>query len=103
MDEIARLHDDPAWIITDVEEARERLRDTNYRERKVHHHVFSTASLVEMLDQAGLQLLAVEAVHPYHIIAVGRKLLAGQASDNKKFLDRRAAYRRRSPFPSDRV
>jgi SAM-dependent methyltransferase len=101
VDEIARLHDDPAWPITDFEAAREHLRSTNYRERKIHHHVFSTPSFVEMLNHAGLQLLAVEAVQPCHIIAIGRRLPAGQVPKNQAFLDRHAAYRRRSPFPTD--
>ncbi len=73
----------------------------NPRNRCLHQHVFNTYATIAMLDQAGVQLQQVEAIRPYHIVAVGRTPSTGQAPDNRPILAASAPWRHRSPFPSD--
>jgi hypothetical protein len=55
-----------------------------------------------MLDAVGLQVLHVEPFEIHHI-AVAACKTAGRAADNRRFLGPDAAYRKDSPFPSDRA
>ena len=73
------------------------------RNRCLHQHVFDTYATIAMLDQAGVQLQQVEAIRPYHIVAVGRTPSTGKAPEQRThfFPPRRAPWRHRSPFPSD--
>jgi hypothetical protein len=101
--EILALHDlsrDNAAGTPEAFEARSRL---NYENRCLHHHVFDTALVIQMLDAVGLQLCHVEAFPIHHIAVAARKLPRGSAPDNRSFMARDAAYRRSSPFPSDRA
>ena len=76
--------------------------EKNIEHRGLHHHVFDTNLVVEMLDHMGFQLLAVEAVRPYHIVAVARKVAEGHCPDNRAFKEPSTEWRRRSPFTRDR-
>jgi SAM-dependent methyltransferase len=73
----------------------------NYLTRCLHHHVFDTALVVQILHSAGLQLHAIEAILPFHIVAVAQKLPHGAGPDNLAFLSEDAEYRRLSPFLGD--
>ena len=84
----------------DLERFRARSLD-NPRNRCMHQHVFDTYATIAMLDRAGVQLQQVEAIRPYHIVAVGRTPSANQSPDNRPFLAASAPWRSRSPFPSD--
>ena len=75
----------------------------NLENRCLHHHIFDTELVVLVLDHVGLQILNVECLEPYDIIAVAQKLSAGRTADNRAFLRGNANYRARSPFPSDRA
>lgn len=75
----------------------------NLTNRCLHHHTFDTDAAVRLLDHVGWQLLAVEAILPYHIVLLGRKLADGEKPDNRAFLDPAASYRRSSPFAVDRA
>ena len=102
LDEILSLHDlsrDPGAGALDAFRQRS-LR--NRENRCLHHHVFTTASVVELLDHLGLDVVAVDAQPPYHIVALARKPLPGDRVDNARWLGADAAFRRNSPFPSDR-
>ncbi len=68
--------------------------------RTLHHHVFDTELVVQLLDRAGCQILAVEPALPFHIVSVAQ---AGHSGvDNDPFLSKDAAWRRRSVFRRDR-
>jgi SAM-dependent methyltransferase len=75
----------------------ERRRRENASTRVLHHHTFTTPSLLRLLDHAGLQLLAVEARRPHDIYVLGSWPAAGERPDNARELRRR----RRSPFSRD--
>ncbi len=75
----------------------------NVENRCFHQHVFDTRSTVELLDHVGVQLLALETMAPFHIIAVARKLAPGHRPDNRPWLAADAAWRAASVFRGDRA
>jgi SAM-dependent methyltransferase len=77
----------------------QRTRDS-VANRTLHHHVFDTDLVVQLLDRADCQLLWVETALPFHIVAVVRA--NGPAPDNRDFLAPTAAWRRASVFRRDR-
>jgi SAM-dependent methyltransferase len=100
--EVLELHDlDRDWGTGDFAALRQRSLK-NFENRCMHHHVFNTPLAVEMVDAAGMQIISVEAVRPFHIIVVARKMVAGMPPQNEVFLSPTAEWRRTSPFRTDR-
>lgn len=100
--EILELHDltrDPQAGDVEAFEARSRQNHVN---RCLHQHVFDTGSAVRLVDHAGFEILAVEPLPPLHIIQFCANPSTDAAPDNQAFLGTAAAFRRRSPFPTDR-
>lgn len=100
--EILELHDlarDPGAGSAQEFERRSRA---NVENRCLHHHVFDTTLVAHLLDHVGLQLLAVEAMRPNHVIAVARKPSDGSRPDNAAAWTALPAALRASPFASDR-
>jgi SAM-dependent methyltransferase len=97
LQETLRLHDRARDVSTD-EDAWEQMRRENPTTRTLHHHTFTTPSLLGLLDQAGLELLACETRFPHDIYVLGRWPSDGEQLDNAAFL----ATPRRSPFSADR-
>lgn len=75
----------------------------NYENRCLHHHVFDTDLVVQIMDQFKLQILDVQPCSPVNIITLAQKIAGDCPPDNSLFLSRSATYRHRSPFPSDRI
>jgi FkbM family methyltransferase len=88
-DRNVRGQDDPVFVAE--------LRD-NARTRLLHHHTFTAASLVELLDYAGLQVTALQSRLPHDIFLLGHWLPDGARPSNEGVLQRV----RRSPFRVDR-
>jgi len=98
LEETLALHDRARDLpMTDEEFAAPR-RD-NPRTRLLHHHVFTTGSLLALLDHAGLEIVAVETRRPQDVYVLGRW---AEAPDNAAMLARDAPWRRRSLFRADR-
>jgi SAM-dependent methyltransferase len=98
LDETLRLHDHARDVPQD-RAAWEAERRDNLATRVLHHHVFSTPSLLALLDHAGLELLAAETRFPHDIYVLARfPRSASDRPDNAAFL----ATARPSPFRSDR-
>src|SRR5271165_5145609 len=99
--EILSLHDlamdPPAGTL---EQFKERSLK-NLENRCLHHHVFDTELVVELVDHMGLQIRAVEVSLPYNIFMIAQKPTSEQKPENGRFLASDAKYRRFSPFPSD--
>ncbi|WP_439664155.1 methyltransferase domain-containing protein [Lentzea sp. HUAS TT2] len=98
--EILALHDmsrDPAaGSRADFEQ---RCAD-NLTFRGMHHHVFDTALLVELVDHMGLQITAVEAFRPFNIVVIARKPAEGEAVSNEQFRGENSTWA--SPFQADK-
>jgi hypothetical protein len=75
----------------------------NAENRCLHHHVFDTNLVVELIAHIGLQIVAVEPLLPFHIILVARKVRPGEQPRNDEFKKAAAAHFRRSPFAADRA
>ncbi|MFA6456213.1 MAG: methyltransferase domain-containing protein [Bacteroidota bacterium] len=72
----------------------------NIEYRGMHHHVFDTPAAIQLADQAALQIENVQTLLPFHIVIVARK----QAQkNNDQWLQSSVAYKRKSPFASDRA
>ena len=97
LEETLRLHDRARDVPMDDAEWAQ-MRRENVDTRTLHHHTFTTPSLLALLDRAGLELLFAETRFPHDIYALGRWPADGQLPDNRAFL----AKRRPSPFSSDR-
>jgi SAM-dependent methyltransferase len=75
--------------------------ERNYELRSLHHHVFDTALVFDVLRSAQFDVLTLEPLLPYHIVAVARKRHPAQA-DSRFSGDRLRVVLRQSPFPTDR-
>jgi SAM-dependent methyltransferase len=61
--------------------------------RSSHHHVFDHGLIIEIYTYFNLQILSLDLIFPYHIIAIGKKLPPGQRADNERFLARKFRLR----------
>jgi len=77
--------------------------EKNFENRCFHHHVFDTHLAVSLVDYMGLQILAVEAIRPMHILVLAQKTVNGVLPANSAYLAGSAQYRRASPFKSDHL
>lgn len=96
LEETLALHDHARDVPQDRATWEAERRD-NANTRLLHHHVFTTPSLLALLDHAGLELLAAQTRFPHDIYVLAR--FAPERPDNTAFL----AAHRRSPFASDRA
>lgn len=98
LDETLRLHDRTRDGETGSHEQWAARRRENASTRLLHHHTFTTPSLLALLDYAGLELLAAETRFPHDIYVLGRWPAADERAQNAAFL----ATPRSSPFRVDR-
>lgn len=99
--EVLQLHDvsrDPG--VEDEASFRERA-ERNAEVRSLHHHVFDTRLATAVVAQAGLELVAVEPLLPYHIVVIARKPL-GSSGGNRLSPGEVGEILRQSPFRTDR-
>jgi SAM-dependent methyltransferase len=97
--EILELHDlskdEPAGT---KEQFRQRCL-ANHLNRAMHHHVFDTMTALSVVNHAGLRILRVDNLKPFHIIVLAAR--TNQMVDNSRFMQPGGAHWIRSPFPSD--
>lgn len=101
LDESLQLHDfarDPQ--VLDAQEFANRCT-ANEQYRCIHHHVFDTRLVGEVVDKAGLQIKALEAIKPHHIVVVAENVPYTTVRYNSGFLTTAALSK--SPFVSDHV
>ena len=81
----------------------------NFDNRCLHHHVFITESWISILDYLNLEIVCLEAVLPFHIIAMGKKVnenaedLRSLHASNMRLLEVNARWRQKSPFHLDKA
>ena len=73
----------------------------NVRHRALHHHVFTTRSLVACVCAVGLDVVAVLPRRPHHIVVMARRPPTPRSS--APLPEGLHRVLRRSPFPSDRM
>jgi SAM-dependent methyltransferase len=100
LDETLALHDRSRDAEPDDHDAWAAARRDNARTRVIHHHVFTTESLLTLLDRAAIQVDAVEVRHPHDVYVIGR---FASGPDNGALLGANAAWRAASPFSVDRT
>jgi len=100
LDETLALHDRDRDAEPDDQAAWTATRRDNFRTRVLHHHVFTTDSLLVLLDHAGMELVEVEVRFPHDIYVLGR---FASEPDNAARLAGDAAWRAGSPFAVDRL
>jgi SAM-dependent methyltransferase len=98
LDEFLALHDDDRNVrgLDDPQFVAELRHNVNTR--LLHHHTFTTCSLLDLLGHAGLQIDAVEPRLPHDIFVLGHWLPDGDRPNNRRF----ASQARSSPFAADR-
>jgi SAM-dependent methyltransferase len=107
--EILKLHDlslDPGAGSYEQFLARS---NKNFDNRCLHHHVFVTESWISILDYLNLEIVCLEAILPFHIIAIGKKVnentenLRSLHASNMRFLEFNSRWRQDSPFHLDKA
>jgi SAM-dependent methyltransferase len=103
LEEVLALHDlsrDPG---AESRESFERRCQENLSTRAMHHHVFDSRLVVEMCRAAGLEVLAIRAKRPFHIVCLARvggdRAEPGREQPGDEQLATALAS---SPFASDR-
>ena len=100
--EVLALHDFAKdWGAGDRDAFRSRCED-NFRTRCVHHHVFDTDLVIELVNFAGLKIRAVEHAWPNNIVVICQKKRADSVADNSQYVSGTVGWRQRSPFPTDK-
>jgi SAM-dependent methyltransferase len=97
LEETLRLHDRARDGEPSDQEAWAARRRSNVATRVLHHHTFTTPTLLALLDHSGLELICVETRFPHDIYVLGRWPPENVRADNSAFL----AARHRSPFRVD--
>jgi predicted SAM-dependent methyltransferase len=99
--EILEFHDLSKDIEAGTFELFKERSEKNFDNRCLHQHVFDTSLAVQILHHQHLQICAVEAILPCHIIVIAQKISDEKKLDNEKFLKNSPEYSSLSPFPSD--
>ena len=111
LDETLRLHDRTRDAEPGSDDEWAQRRRDNLRHRVLHHHVFTTASLVALLAHAGVDVDALEVRYPHDIYVAGRfreapapvpEELVGRALRGSPFRGDRQAARRPAARPTGR-
>jgi SAM-dependent methyltransferase len=102
LSEILKLHDLSKDCGSGTFQSFKERSEKNFENRCLHHHVFDTKLAIELLNYQGLQIHAVEAFMPCHIVLLAQKITHGKLS-NENFLKDDARYKFTSPFRSDKL
>jgi SAM-dependent methyltransferase len=98
LEETLRLHDRNRDSEPADHQAWAERRRSNATTRVLHHHTFTTGSLLALLDHACLELIAAETRFPHDIYVLGRWPSSNLRPDNTAIM----AARQRSPFRAER-
>lgn len=103
VEEILRLHDLSKDHEAGSYETFKIRSNNNYQNRSLHHHVFTTQSLGELIDYMNLKIISIEPVNPIHIILIAQKALPEMQSSNTILLQSLESGSFKSPFRSDKT
>ena len=83
----------------------EDMVNNNLSTRIVHHHVFDTTLVLELVSLVGFEILHISAYRPHNILVIARKVDSNFNFNNievDRLLRNHAKNLHRSPFRSDR-
>ena len=103
LEEILELHDLERDLGAGDFENFKRRSEVNIENRCLHHHAFDSPLVAQMVSHLGLKIHSMEAVLPFHVIAVVQKVSAEEKIDNSSFTQGNPDYLRGSPFLADKV
>lgn len=101
LQEILALHDLERDPKAGDFQAFSKRSEENFINRCLHHHVFDTKLVVNVVHHMKLQIYAVEIVLPYHILIIAQKSSNEKSLSNQYFLGDKVEFLQKSPFPSD--
>jgi len=96
LDEILTLHDFSQDAGSGTYENFKLRSHDNIHNRALHHHVFTTPLLAQLIDHLGLQIKSIEAIKPMHILVLAQKISSDTYPNNRAYL-----APLKSPFSSD--
>ncbi|MBE0515560.1 methyltransferase domain-containing protein [Sulfurimonas sp.] len=103
MSEILELHDLSRDLEAGTHQQFSERSEKNYENRCWHHHVFNSPLVAELMDYLNLQIKAIEAIAPMHILVVVQKLSDNNSPNNESFLEHVRSDKYKSPFSSDKL
>lgn len=74
----------------------------NFNNRCVHHHVFNTPLIVQLMNYMNFQLLDVSHFNPFNIILLVQKKTES-ITDNTVYMDPNQLIFQNAAFPSDKI
>jgi SAM-dependent methyltransferase len=101
LDEVLRLHDLTKDAGSGDFATFKSRCENNVVHRCIHHHVFNTHLVVELVDCVDLQIVHVQLLRPFHIVVLAQKLQHHATKNNAAFVGGDAAPVWQSPLPSD--
>jgi len=107
--EILKLHDLSMDLEAGTFENFVTRSKDNFNNRCLHHHVFTTESVIYMIDYVGLKILLVTTHPPHYIIILCQKITYVNKNQeievhnsNLRLLDKDASWRKSSCFTLDK-
>jgi len=75
------------------------LGPENFKHRMAHVHTFDSRLVARMLDASGFNIVAMDVMRPFNIIALAQR---GAPRNNSRWFSGDPEHLRKSPFKSDR-
>ena len=98
LEEILQLHDFSKDSGAGSYEDFKLRSENNIHNRALHHHVFNTPLLTQLIDYTQMQIKTVEIIKPMHILLIAQKISTDSPPQNNLYF---SFFE--SPFPSDRL
>ncbi len=102
MDEILELHDLSMDLEAGTYQNFYERSKKNHENRCLHHHVFNSLFVIELMDYLKCQIKAIETIVPMHILVVVQKVPDNKIPNNENFVMYVKSDDYKSSFPSDK-
>ena len=103
INEILELHDISMDLAAGTHQQFTERSKKNYDNRCLHHHVFNSPLVIDLMDYIELQIKAIEAIAPMHILVVAQKLPVNKTLSNEDFIKYVRTDKYKTPFSSDKI
>ncbi len=103
LDEILNLHDLELDPEAGTHAQFAKRSKNNYDNRCLHHHVFDSSLVFCLFDYMQLNIIAIEAIAPLHILVIVQKPQKDIIPDNRSLSDHLHSCKWKTPFTSDKI